>query len=142
MMEFAAFDCSRLFVIIMHFVQAEEVFGVVACQPLSPLACGCNQHLSNTRKRTATSEFAVAVETSSQEEAQVRETHGDGQTTQTPSPTHIVRDVNDQTDGDQNSQVYGEVEPLVKAGKLPLFPRIPRVNLVGSKLGQTWLYPC
>lgn len=85
MMEFAASDDSRLFVIIMHFVQAEEVFGVVACQPLSPLACGCNQHLSNTRERTATSEF-VAVETSSGEEAQVRETHGDGQTTQTPSP--------------------------------------------------------
>ncbi|CAK9262819.1 unnamed protein product [Sphagnum jensenii] len=141
-MEFAASNYSRPFVIIMDFVQAEEVFSVVACQPLSPLACGCNQHLSNTRERTATSEFAVAVETSSQEEAQGRETHGDGQTTQTLSPTHVVREVNDQTDGDQNSQVYGEVEPVQEAGKLPLFPRICRVKLVGSKRGHTWFYPC
>jgi hypothetical protein len=44
-MEFAASNYSRPFVIIMDFVQAAEVFGVVACQPLSPLACGCKPAL-------------------------------------------------------------------------------------------------
>jgi hypothetical protein len=59
-----------------------------------------------------------------------------------PSQTHVVREVNDQTDGDQNSQVYGEAERVEEAGKLPLFPRIRRVKLVGSKRGHTWFYPC